>query len=63
VIAMPSPMEPMTPGEALTKLFMTNADRGANAENDELVEALRQRARDIQALADPWSPETTPQQE
>jgi hypothetical protein len=43
---------PLTPGEALEKLFLTNADRGANAANDELVAALRQRAREIQALAD-----------
>jgi hypothetical protein len=31
---------------------MANADRGANAANDALVAALRQRARAIQALAD-----------
>jgi hypothetical protein len=43
---------PLTPAEALAKLFLANADRGANAENDELVAALRQRARDIQALAE-----------
>ena len=53
----PSPAQPterpLTPGEALAKLFLDNADRGANAANDELVEALRQRAREIQALADP----------
>jgi hypothetical protein len=52
-----SPDRPLTPGEALEKLFMDNADRGANAENDELVitltAALRQRALTIQALADP----------
>jgi hypothetical protein len=47
-----SPDRPLTPGEALEKLFMANADRGANAANDELVAALRQRARAIQALAD-----------
>jgi hypothetical protein len=40
---------PLTPGEALEKLFMDNADRAAN---DELVAALCQRARAIQALAD-----------
>ncbi|HEY6424305.1 MAG TPA: hypothetical protein VIY28_13860 [Pseudonocardiaceae bacterium] len=34
-------------------MFMANADRGANAENDELVAALRHRAPAIQALADP----------
>lgn len=43
---------PLTPGEALAKLFLDNADRGANAENDDLVVALRERARAIQALAD-----------
>jgi hypothetical protein len=37
----------------LAKLFMDNVDRGANAANDELVTALRERARVIQALADP----------
>jgi hypothetical protein len=47
----PSP-GPLTPAEALAKLFLTNADQGANAENDELIAALRQRAREIQALAD-----------
>ena len=35
----------ITPGEALAKLFMDNADRGANAANDELVEALQKRIR------------------
>jgi hypothetical protein len=44
------PDRPLTPGEALEKLFMANADRGANAANDELVAALRQRAREIRAL-------------
>jgi hypothetical protein len=43
---------PLTPGAALEKLFIENADRGANPANDELVAALRQRARAIQALAD-----------
>jgi hypothetical protein len=47
-----APDRPLTPGEVLEALFLTNADRGANAANDELVEALRTRARDIQALAD-----------
>ena len=46
------PDRPLTPGEALAKLFLANADRGANPANDELVAALRQRAREIQALAD-----------
>ena len=44
---------PLTPGEALMRLFLDNADNGRNAANDELVAALRQRARQIQALADP----------
>ena len=35
------------------RLFLDNADNGRNAANDELVAALRQRARQIQALADP----------
>jgi DNA topoisomerase VI subunit B len=43
---------PLTPGEALAKLFLANADRGANAANDELIEALLERARAIQAIAD-----------
>lgn len=40
---------PLTPGEALARLFLDNADRGANHANDELVEALRQRVRKLQA--------------
>jgi hypothetical protein len=36
---------PLTPGEALEKLFLTNADRGANAANDNLIEELQQRIR------------------
>lgn len=44
---------PLTPGEALMKLFMDNADHGRNAANDELIAALLQRAQQIQALADP----------
>ena len=47
------PERPLTPGEALLKLFLDNADRGANHANDELVAALRKRAREIQALAHP----------
>jgi hypothetical protein len=51
-----SPDRPLTPAEALQKLFLDNADRGRNAANDELVvrlrDALRQRAQAIQALAD-----------
>jgi hypothetical protein len=46
------PDRPLTPGEALAKLFMDNADNGRDAANDELVEALRKRARAIQRLAD-----------
>jgi hypothetical protein len=48
---MTAPERPLTPGEALAKLFLDNADRGANTANDELVVELRKRARDIQALA------------
>jgi hypothetical protein len=39
---------PLTPGEALEKLFIDNADRGANAANaanDDLIEGLQQRIR------------------
>jgi hypothetical protein len=36
---------PLTPGEALQKLFMDNADQGANAANDNLIEELQQRIR------------------
>jgi hypothetical protein len=43
---------PLTPGEALAKLFLDNADNGLDAANDELVVELRKRAREIQALAD-----------
>ncbi len=50
---MTAPDPPLTPGEALAKLFMDNADRSANATNDELVTALHERARMIQTLADP----------
>jgi hypothetical protein len=50
VIAMPSPPElvpdrPLTAGDALAKLFLDNADRGANAANDELIEELQRRIR------------------
>lgn len=48
----PEPTRPPTPDEALMKLFLDNADRGANHANDELIAALRQRARETQALAD-----------
>ena len=56
---MTAPDQPLTPGEALAKLFMDNADRSANAANDELVTALRERARVIQALADPTASKAT----
>ncbi len=48
----PDPQRPLTPGEALAKLFMDNADRGWNAANDDLVAELQRR---IRALADPTS--------
>lgn len=35
-----SPDRSLTPGEMLEGLFMDNADRGANAANDELVTTL-----------------------
>jgi hypothetical protein len=41
---------PLTPEEALAKLFLDNADKGRNAENDTFVEELLKRARAIQAL-------------
>ncbi|MGH3775727.1 MAG: hypothetical protein ACRDRR_08315 [Pseudonocardiaceae bacterium] len=41
----------LTPGEALAKLFLDNADRGCNAENDTLVVELLSRMRAVQALA------------
>jgi hypothetical protein len=44
---------PLTPGEALVALFLDNANRGANAENDALVVELLKRRRAIQALANP----------
>lgn len=46
----PDPQRPLTPGEALAKLFMDNADRGCNAANDDLVAELQRR---IRALAEP----------
>jgi hypothetical protein len=36
---------PLTPGEALAKLFMDNTDRGANTANDELIDELQRRIR------------------
>jgi hypothetical protein len=44
---------PLTPGEALAKLFLDNADHGRHAANDVLVEELLKRRRAIQALANP----------
>ncbi|MGH3822593.1 MAG: hypothetical protein ACRDRA_07100 [Pseudonocardiaceae bacterium] len=44
---------PLTPGEALAALFLANADKSANAENDVFVEELLKRRRAIQALANP----------
>jgi hypothetical protein len=45
-----SAASPLTPGEALAKLFLDNADRGCNAENDALVVELLARARAVQEL-------------
>ncbi|MDQ2791121.1 MAG: hypothetical protein DLM60_02230 [Pseudonocardiales bacterium] len=53
VDASPAAPPPLTPGEALAKLFLDNADRGCNAENDVFVEELLTRRRAIQALANP----------
>jgi hypothetical protein len=46
----PDPQRPLTPGEALAKFFLDNADRGWNAAHDELIAELQQR---IRALAKP----------
>jgi hypothetical protein len=43
---------PLTAGEALAKLFMDNADRGANAANDTLIEQLQQRIRALRKTRD-----------
>ncbi|MGH3528698.1 MAG: hypothetical protein ACRDQV_09790 [Pseudonocardiaceae bacterium] len=43
----------LTPGEALAALYLANADKGANAANDVLVEELLRRRRAIQPLANP----------
>lgn len=53
-IAVPhSPADSLlTPGEVLAKLFLDNADKGSNAENDTLISELLKRARAIQALTD-----------
>ncbi|MGH3845106.1 MAG: hypothetical protein ACRDS0_27305 [Pseudonocardiaceae bacterium] len=50
--AAPEP-RPLTLEEALVTLFLTNADRGCNAENDVFVQELLRRRRAIQALANP----------
>ncbi|MBA2474293.1 MAG: hypothetical protein H0V41_19410 [Pseudonocardiales bacterium] len=54
---VPAPHSPadssLTSAEALAKLFLDNADKGCNAENDTLVEELLKRMRTIQALAIP----------
>jgi hypothetical protein len=42
---------PLPPGEALAKLFLDNADKGCNAENDTFVAELLKRMRALQALA------------
>ena len=44
-MTMPPTDHPLTPGEVLAKLFMDNADRGANAANDDLIEELQKRIR------------------
>lgn len=43
--ATTEPDRPLTPAEALAKFFLDNADRSANHANDELIEALLERAR------------------
>lgn len=46
MLVHPEPTDrPLTPGEALAKLFLDNADRGANAPNDELIDELQRRIR------------------
>lgn len=37
----------------MAKLFLTNADKGCNAENDLFVEELLRRRRAIQPLVNP----------
>ena len=39
----------LTPGEALAKLFMDNADHGANHANDALIEELQKRIRALRS--------------
>ncbi|MGH3768150.1 MAG: hypothetical protein ACRDS0_22770 [Pseudonocardiaceae bacterium] len=51
VPATQAPAEPvLTPAQALAALFLANADRGANADNDSLVVELLMRRRAIQSL-------------
>ena len=51
VPATPSPAaSPLTPGEALAKLFLDNADGNRSAENDNLIVELVRRMRVMQAL-------------
>ncbi|MGH3845310.1 MAG: hypothetical protein ACRDS0_28355 [Pseudonocardiaceae bacterium] len=60
VPALRSPAGPaLSPGEALAVLFLANADRGANADNDTLVAELLRRRRAIQRLANPSEAATT----
>ncbi|MGH3766162.1 MAG: hypothetical protein ACRDS0_13415 [Pseudonocardiaceae bacterium] len=57
VLATRSPADsPLTPREALVRLFLTNADNGRNADNDSLVMELLKRRREIRALANPSGP-------
>jgi hypothetical protein len=44
-VTTPPADRPITPGEVLVKLFLDNADRGANAANDYLIEELQRRIR------------------
>ncbi|MGH3900867.1 MAG: hypothetical protein ACRDTA_22010 [Pseudonocardiaceae bacterium] len=53
VPATRSPAPPLTPGEALAKLFLDNADRCANADNDTLVAELLKRRRATRVLVNP----------
>jgi hypothetical protein len=43
----PDPQRPLTPGEALAKFFLDNADRGRNAANDVLIEQIIVRLRSV----------------
>ena len=43
----PDPQRPLTPGEALAKFFLDNADRGRNAANDVLIERIVARLREV----------------